>query len=59
MFNTVLPKEKFIPINEKEADESKPPALINIPIRESNFERRLERMSIKLHQGHNTKLMIL
>ena len=51
MFNSVLPKEKFIPVTEKEADETRSPALIKIPVRESNFERRLEKMSTKLHQG--------
>ena len=42
-----------------ETDESKPPALKKIPQRESNFERRLNKMSERLHQGHMKKLKIL
>ena len=59
LFNHVLPKEKFVPNNEREVDESRPPALKQIPKRESNFERRLDKMSVKLHQGHLNKLKIL
>ena len=49
MFNSVLPKDKFIPITEKEADQVSPPALIDITERESNFERRLDKLAVKLH----------
>ena len=45
LLHPVLPREKFEPVNEREADETRPPALIKIPQRESNFERRLDKMS--------------
>lgn len=59
MFNSVLPKDKFIPVTEKEADQVSPPALIEIAERESNFEKRLEKMAVKLHQGNLAKMRVL
>lgn len=55
----MLPKDKFVPIIERQVDETRPPALIKIHERESNFERRLDKMAVKLHQGNVSKLRVL
>lgn len=49
LLKQVLPAAKFVPIPERKADETVAPALIKISERESNFERRLDKMSVKLH----------
>lgn len=59
LFAPVLPSDKFVPITERKPDESKPPALIKIAERENDFEKRLEKMQKRLHQGHDAKLRIL
>lgn len=55
----MLPLEKFIPISEREAKQDRPPALIAIGKREYNYEKRLDKMQVRLHQGHSAKLKIL
>jgi len=49
LFHKVLPASKFVPVNERQADQVNPPALKKIPQRESNFERRLDKMQMRLH----------
>ena len=54
-----MPAYKFTPICDREADHTKAPDLRALPQRESNFERRLEKMAQKLHQGNQEKLLVL
>ena len=55
----MLPVEKFIPVNEREAQHDRPPALFQIPDRATRFERLLDQMQLRLHQGHSDRLKIL
>lgn len=44
MLSKVLPLEKFIPVNEREANLERPPALKQIGERDFVFEKRLDKM---------------
>ena len=49
MFNTVLPKDKFIPIMERKVDSKKAPALIQMPEGAYQYQDLLGRATEKLH----------
>ena len=55
----MLPKEKFIPIVDRKADLVNPPALVDIPERANNFEKKLKQIMSILHRADEKRLRIL
>ena len=59
MFKEVLPKDKFVPVMDRKIDESKAPALKEMPEGAYNFHDLLVRGTEKLHQADPARLRIL
>ena len=58
-FKDILPKEKFVPVQDRLIQESEKVALIKIPNRAFAFEDLLKTVSKKLHQANPLKLDVL